>query len=218
MAALKNRATLKKWQDLQDTALYSSDLRVRAAAIEINLVVNNLAKTDETADRIMRSAESIPSNRPWAAWELGMLPIAGSSQNAFTNCWSPTSTNLSSRPDSGQSKGWLTSAPMKPSRILEVLRSDVSMDVRERAGCSLAKSGMLTREQRMKAVPGLIDLGDDTSLNETTRNWVYQALREITNQPLPNSSADWRSWYTNFGAVRQQEFRQGDSWSVLGNN
>jgi hypothetical protein len=99
-----------------------------------------------------------------------------------------------------------------------VLGSDVSMDVRERAGCSLAKSGMLTREQRMKAVPGLIDLGDDTSLNETTRNWVYQALPEITNQPLPNSSADWRSWYTKFGAVRQQEFRQGDSWSVLGNN
>ncbi len=106
----------QKWQDLQDSALYSNDLRVRAAAIEINLVVNNLAKTDETADRIMRSAESIPSNRPWAAWELGMLPIAGSSQNAFTNCWSPTSTNLSSRPDSGQSKGWLASAPMKTSR------------------------------------------------------------------------------------------------------
>jgi HEAT repeat protein len=50
---------------------------VRAAAIEINLVVNNLAKTDETADRIMRSAESIPSNRPWAAWELGMLANRG---------------------------------------------------------------------------------------------------------------------------------------------
>src|ERR1700680_4133433 len=46
----------QKWEDLQDTALYSNDLRVRAAAIEINLAVNSLAKTDETADRIIRSA------------------------------------------------------------------------------------------------------------------------------------------------------------------
>jgi hypothetical protein len=77
---------------------------------------------------------------------------------------------------------------------------------------------MLTREQRMKAVPGLIDLGDDNSLNETTRNWVYQALREITNEPLPNDSAAWRSWNAKFGAERQREFKQGDAWSVVGNN
>jgi hypothetical protein len=77
---------------------------------------------------------------------------------------------------------------------------------------------MLTREQRMKAVPGLIDLGDDNSLNETTRNWVYQALREITNELRPNSSAAWRSWYAKYGAERQQEFKQGDQWDVLGNN
>jgi len=91
------------------------------------------------------------------------------------------------------------------------------MDVRERAGCSLAKSGMLTREQRMKAVPGLIDLSEDNSLNETTRNWVFQALREITNEPLPNNSGAWRSWYAKFGAERQLQFKQ-DSWAVLGNN
>src|SRR5437016_3013269 len=52
----------QKWEDLQDTALYSNDLRVRAGAIEINLAVNNLAKADETVDRIIRSAESNPSN------------------------------------------------------------------------------------------------------------------------------------------------------------
>ena len=45
--------------------------------------------------------------------------------------------------------------------FLEVLRSDASMEVRERAGCSLAKSGMMTRSQRMKAVSGLIDLAQD---------------------------------------------------------
>src|SRR5580700_9280231 len=66
-----------RWGTLQDTALYSNDLRVRAAAIEINLAVRNLSKTDETADRLIRSAEERPGNRPYAAWELGMLANRG---------------------------------------------------------------------------------------------------------------------------------------------
>jgi hypothetical protein len=209
----------QKWEDLQDTALYSNDLRVRAAAIEINLAVNNLAKTDETADRIIRSAESIPSNRPWAAWELGMLANRGVEPERIHQLL----VNYSHDPEQ-QTRFWAieglahlgTDETIKD--FLDVFRGDASMEVRERAGCSLAKSGMLTREQRMKAVPGLIDLGDDDSLNETTRSWVYQALREITNEPLPNNSAAWRGWYAKFGAARQQEFRQGDSWAVLGNN
>jgi hypothetical protein len=209
----------QKWQDLQDTALYSNDLRVRAAAIEINLAVTNLAKTDETADRLIRSAESIPSNRPWAAWELGMLANRGVEKERIHLLL----VNYSHDPEQ-QTRFWAveglahlgTDETIKD--FLDVFRGDVSMEVRERAGCSLAKSGMLTREQRMKAVPGLIDLGDDDSLNETTRNWVYQALREITNEPLSNNSAAWRSWYAKFGAARQQEFRQGDSWAVVGNN
>jgi hypothetical protein len=209
----------QRWEDLQDTALYSNDLRVRAAAIEINLAVNNLAKTDETVDRIMHTAELNRSSRPWAAWELGMLANRGVEPERIHQLL----VTYIHEPEQ-QTRFWAveglahlgTDETIKD--FLEVFRSDVSMDVRERAGCSLAKSGMLTREQRMKAVPGLIELGDDTSLNETTRNWVYQALREISNQPLPNSSADWRSWYAKFGAARQQEFRQGDSWSVLGNN
>jgi len=209
----------QKWEDLQDTALYSNDLRVRAAAIEINLAVNNLAKTDETADRIMRSAESNPGNRPWAAWELGMLANRGVEPERIHSLL----VNYIHDPEQ-QTRFWAveglahigTDETIKD--FLDVFRDDVSMEVRERAGCSLAKSGMLTREQRMKAVPGLIDLGDDSSLNETTHNWVYQALREITNEPLPNSSAAWRSWYAKFGTARQQEFKQGDQWSVLGNN
>jgi hypothetical protein len=209
----------QRWEDLQDTALYSNDLRVRAAAIEINLAVNNLAKTDETADHLIRSAESNPGNRPWAAWELGMLANRGVESERIHQLL----VTYIHDPEQ-QTRFWAveglahigTDETIKD--FLDVFRSDVAMDVRERAGCSLAKSGMLTREQRMKAVPGLIDLGDDDSLNATTRNWVFQALREITNERLPDSSAAWRSWYAKFGAERQQEFRQTDQWSVLGNN
>ena len=102
--------------------------------------------------------------------------------------------------------------------FLGVFRNDPSLDVRERAGCSLAKSGMLTREQRMLAVPGLIELAEDPSLDNTARNWVYQALREITNEHIGNDPASWRNWYATAGAKRRQEFKQGEQWSVLGNS
>jgi hypothetical protein len=209
----------QKWEDLQDTALYSNDLRVRAAAIEINLAVNNLAKRDETVDRLIHAAESNPSSRPWAAWELGMLANRGVESERIHQLL----VTYIHDPEQ-QTRFWAveglahigTDETIKD--FLDVFRGDASMEVRERAGCSLAKSGMLTREQRMKAVPGLIELGDDDSLNETTRNWVYQALREISNEPLPNSSAAWRNWFAKYGLERQQEFRQGDSWAVVGNN
>ncbi|MBZ5572635.1 MAG: HEAT repeat domain-containing protein [Acidobacteriia bacterium] len=208
----------QKWQDLQDTALYSNDLRVRAAAIEINLAVYNLSKTDETADRLIRSGET-PGNRPFVGWELGMLANRGVQLERIHQLL----VTYIHEPDE-KTRFWAveglahlgTDDTIKD--FLDVLRSDASMDVRERAGCSLAKSGMLTREQRMKAVPGLIDLADDNSLNAVTRTWVFQALREISNQPLPNDSKAWRSWYEKFGASRTQEFRQGEKWSVLGNS
>jgi len=209
----------QRFQDLQDTALYSNDLRVRAAAIEINLAVYNLAKTDETADRLISSGESHPGNRPFAAWELGMLANRGIEIDRIHQLLQ----SYLHEPEE-QTRFWAveglahlgTDDTIKD--FLDVFRSDASMEVRERAGCSLAKSGMLTREQRMKAVPGLIDLSEDDSLNATTRNWVFQALREITNVFLPNDSKAWRSWYEKFGAQKTQEFRQGEKWSVLGNS
>ncbi|MFZ0797078.1 MAG: hypothetical protein WAM98_04760 [Terriglobales bacterium] len=208
-----------RWESLQDTALYSNDLRVRAAAIEINLAALNLAKTDETADRLIESAQKYPGNRPFAAWELGMLANRGIEAERIHELlaeWIHDPTQ--------QTRFWSveglahlgTDATIK--NFLDVFRNDPSLDVRERAGCSLAKSGMMTREQRMKAVPGLIELADDPSLDPTARNWVYQALREITNVNLPNDPATWRNWYSTHGAEKSREFGTGASWSVLGNS
>jgi hypothetical protein len=208
-----------RWESLQDTALYSNDLRVRAAAIEINLAVLNISKTDEAADRLIASGEKVPGNRPFDAWELGMLANRGVESGRIHELLA----------------GWIHDSDQKVrfwsveglahlgtddtiKNFLDVFRNDPSLEVRERAGCSLAKSGMLTREQRMKAVQGLIDLGDDPSLDATTRSWVYQALREITNVNLPNDPATWRNWYSAHGVEKAREFGQSDSWSVLGNN
>src|SRR5579864_6053461 len=46
----------EKFKYLDDEALYSNDLRVRAAAIEISLAVFNLSKTEEAADGLMAKA------------------------------------------------------------------------------------------------------------------------------------------------------------------
>lgn len=209
----------EKFKYLDDEALYSNDLRVRAAAIEINLAVFNLSKTDATVDDLMAKAEKSPNWRPFAMWELGMLANRGveldkiheflrgyvHDPNQKTRYWTVEGLAHLGTDDTIKD-------------FLDVFRNDPSLDVRERAGCSLAKSGMLTREQRMLAVPGLIELAEDPSLDSTTRNWVYQALREITNEHLGNDPAAWRNWFSTTGAKRREEFKQGEQWSVLGNS
>jgi HEAT repeat protein len=78
--------------------------------------------------------------------------------------------------------------------LLTAFGTDPAAEVRERAGCSLAESGMLRREQRRKAIPGLLRLMDDPALDHTTQTWVFQALREISGQDLGENRAAWRDW------------------------
>ncbi len=211
-------ARSKQWQVLGDTALYSNDLRVRAAAIEVELAVNNIDKSRETAMGLWHTGEDNVKSRPFSAWELGMLANRGVAPDLVQE-WLESWVH---DPDQ-QTRFWSveglahigTDSTIKD--FLDVLRNDPSMDVRERAGCSLAKSGMLTREQRMKAVPGLIDLSDDPNLNDITRTWVYQALREITDVNLPNDPAAWRNWYSQHGAEQVEKFKSEGN-SVLGNS
>ena len=80
--------------------------------------------------------------------------------------------------------------------LLQIFHDDTSPMVRERAACSLAQSGMLTQEQRRSVIPQLLNYADDGALDAQTHTWVYQALRDITGQNLPNESAAWRSWYS----------------------
>jgi len=81
--------------------------------------------------------------------------------------------------------------------LLQVMHDDPAPSVRELAACSLAESGMFTPEQRMSAVPQLVNYTDDSSLDAQTHAWAFQALGEITHERLPNDSAAWRNWYEN---------------------
>lgn len=209
----------KTWSDLLMTALYSNDLRVRAAAIEINLEVFHVAKTTATAEEMINRADENPSARAWAAWMLGMLANRGVATDRIV----AKLEEWAHDPDE-QTRIWAVEGlanvgtDITINDFVSILRTDDSATVRERAGCSLAKSGMLTRVQRMHAVPGLIDLADDSTVDNQTRNWIYQALREITDQSLPNSSSTWRNWYLEHGQEAIQRFAAADANRVLGNS
>ena len=209
----------KSWNNLMMTALYSNDLRVRAAAIEIDLEVFNLTKDAAVADQMMDHANENPTARPWAAWMLGMLANRGVEPDkivAQLEDWLHDSDE--------QTRLWaveglaLVGSDRTVDDFLSVLKSDESPKVRERAGASLAKSGMLTRLQRMQAVPGLIDIAEQTSLDSDTRNWTYQALREITAQDLSNDAGTWRDWYISHGQEQTKKFASADANLVLGNS
>src|SRR5207244_17064 len=60
--------------------------------------------------------------------------------------------------------------------LLDILAHDPAPQIRERAANGLSKSGLLTGEQRLAAVPELLNLLDDDSLDEATQNLVGATL------------------------------------------
>jgi hypothetical protein len=183
-----------------NTAMNSNDLRVRAAALDIYLAGYNLSKRSETADNLIRQIQDEPASRPWALFMLGALGNRGiETYRAFT-----TLMDHRHDPDE-QTRFWAieglaalgideTLAP-----LLDTFRSDPSPAIRERGACSLAQSGMLTREQRLRAVPDLLRMMDDATLDAATRGWVFQALRDITGTGIGPDPATWRTWWSQHG-------------------
>jgi HEAT repeat protein len=181
---------------LLTTALNSNDLQVRAAALEIELAGYNLPKRAESADNLIERIRREPSARPWALWMLGVLGNRGvETRRAFV-----TLMDHRNDPDE-QTRYWtveglsLLGTDETVAPLLEAFRTDPSPLVRERGGCGLAQSGMLTREQRLRAVPQLLKMTDDMTLDDVTRGWVFQALRDITGATISAQPDAWRAWW-----------------------
>ncbi|MBZ5571386.1 MAG: HEAT repeat domain-containing protein [Acidobacteriia bacterium] len=198
------RGKLKRTPQLESlitTALNANDLRVRAAAIEVDLAALGQAKTPDSVERLIQQAESgEQSQRIWALWTMGLLGNRGVapdrvSQFLITQLHDP---NQDVRYWVVEGLAYLgTNDTIEP--LLQTFHDDPSPTVRERAACGLAQSGMLSQEQRLTLVPRLLDFADDASLDAQTHTWVYQALRDITAQNLPNDPAAWRNWYNSTG-------------------
>jgi len=181
------------------TALNSDDLRVRAAAVEIDLASRDLVKSATTIDQLENDARSgDQGHRVNALWDISLLGNRGvEPQRAFeivSNSIHDSNENVRYWAVEGMS--YLgTDDAVAP--LLEVCHDDPSPNIRERAACGLAQSGMLSERQRRTAVPKLLDFAEDSSLDATTRGWVFQALRDITGQNLPHDAAAWRNWYNS---------------------
>jgi hypothetical protein len=181
------------------TALNSDDLRVRAAAIEIDLACRNLEKSAATVDRLEHDARfGEQGPRANALWDIALLGNRGieperAAQIVLASIYDQ---NVNIRHWAVEGLAYLgTDESVAP--LLQVFHDDPSPMIRERAACGLAQSGMLSEKQRRSAVPRLLDFAEDAALDPDTHKWVFQALRDITGQNLPHDSAAWRSWYNS---------------------
>jgi hypothetical protein len=184
--------------DLIHTALNSDDMRVRGSAIETNLVAANIDETPDSVARLVQQLNADPDDRTLALWQLGALGNRGVEQKLVL-----AQLLHYARDRSEVTRYWaveglaLLGSDATVDPLLDRFAHDPSARVRKRAGCNLAKTGMLTKEQRLAAVPELLNLFDDDALDSTTRSWVYGALRLITGAQLGNDSNAWRQWWAN---------------------
>jgi HEAT repeat protein len=190
-------AATPRFESLFRMAINSGDLRVRAAGVEVDIVARGLEKNTATVDRLEPIARTgAQGPRANALWDLGLLGGRGVEPSRVARILldSIHDENVNIRYWAVEGLAYLgTDETIEP--LLTIFHDDPSPMIRERAACSLAQSGMLGREQRFIAVPRLLDYAGDFSLDEQTRGWVFQALRDITGQSLPRDPAAWRDWY-----------------------
>ncbi len=177
-------------------AIDSSNLRVRAAAIEIYLAAHKVEKTSEQVERFKEIIRSTPEGADWYLWMLGFLANRDVERAETLEFLIPYLDDPARELRHWAVEGLAYSGDeaIIP-HLLRVFHDDPDPFIRERAACSLAQSGMLTGEARKLAIPDLLDFTEDPVLDSQTRTWVYQALRDITGESLPNQSEAWRDWW-----------------------
>jgi len=178
-------------------AINSDDMRVRDAAVEINVSARGLARSSATIDRLEPDARSgAQGPRANALWDVGLLGNRGIQPGRALEIIRTAihDPNENVRYWAVEALAFLGTDAVIDT-LLEILHDDRSAMIRERAACGLAQSGMLNERQRRQAVPRLLEYTEDYSLDPETRGWVFQALRDITGQTLPPDPSTWRLWY-----------------------
>lgn len=184
---------------LSTTALNSSDMRVRASGVEVELAAYGLGKKPSYLDYLFRSAESPDHQQKiWALWALGLMANRGigSDHVVYVLTSHLKDTDEDSRHWAVESLA-LTGSSEAIGSLLRTMHDDPSALVRERAACGLAESGMFTHEQRMTAVPELISYLNDPALDNQTHAWASQALSDISHQHFGTDAEAWQNWYNS---------------------
>jgi hypothetical protein len=186
--------------NLLNTAINANDLRVRAASLEITLAGYSLSKSPESVDKLLTRLQDEPEHRAWLLWILGVLGNRGVDTARLETIFLDRihDPDQTTRAYAVVGLGLLaTDSSIAP--LLESFRGDPSPHIREGAACALAQSGMFTQEQRLRAVPGLLQMMDDATLDPATHSWVFQALQDITGAGLGPNPAAWRDWWSRHG-------------------
>lgn len=197
---------------LLDVARNGADLRVRAAAIEIELACFNIAKSAAQVDTLVDQIAAGPANARLAIYILGLL---GNRSIAVDRIHTELRALTRHDDETVRLQAYAAIANLGTDDsvpdLLAGFRFDASSNVRiNGGGCGLAHCGMLTRAQRMLAIPGLLEMVEDPNLDATLRVYGYRALREITDEPLPDDAGQWRQWYVEKGAETIAKFRRLD--------
>ncbi len=179
-------------------ALDCNDPRVRVAAVEIDLVANNLMKSPQSLAKLLNQIHNDPGSRYLALWRLGALGNRGVEPATVL-----TTLLRYSRDPNQRTRFWAveglamlgTEESIDP--LLAILAHDPAKQIRERAATNLARSGMLTGEQRLAAVPQLLNLLDDDSIDPATQDLIYAALHSITGASFGKDPSAWRDWWAH---------------------
>jgi HEAT repeat protein len=188
-------------QGLVNTALNSRTLGARAVGVEVELSLNNLAENPSSANALIARIRSDPAARPWGLWMLGALGNRGVEPERILSVLSGYT-----RDPAEQTRYWAVEGlsflgeDQSIPPLLDALRGDSSPSVRERAASALGHSGMLTKQQRLSAVPALIEDAGDASLSASTQTLAYRALHDITGAKVNDTPVAWEHfWAENAG-------------------
>jgi HEAT repeat protein len=188
-----------KLTNLITAGLNSNDRQVRAATVQLDLAAMNITEDSSSVDRLAAQAESKNhATRIWALWTLGLLANRGIATDHITEI---LIAHLSD--SDADARRWAAEGLTYTGRdtaiqpLLKAMHDDASPVVREAAARGLAQSGMFTMEQRRSAIPTLLVYTNDPALDGATRAWTFHALRDITEQHLPDDAAKWNEWYAN---------------------
>src|SRR5216684_350126 len=155
-------------------------------------------KSPQSLAKLLNQIHNDPDGRYLALWRLGALGNRGVEPATVLTTLVRYSHDSNQRTRFWAVEGLAmlgTAESIDP--LLTILAHDPAKLVRERAASCLARAGMLTGEQRLTAVPQLLNLLDDDSLEPETRDLVYASLTTITGASFGRNAAAWRDWWAH---------------------
>lgn len=186
------------------TAINAPLIEIRMAAFEIHLAQYDLGKSIQDIDYlIQRFDDNTDTAGPWAIWNMAAIGARGiDRERVYDHILAATyhqdDTIRRWSVDALAAFGGIEII----SPLLDIAANDSSPIVRERAFCGLAQSGTLHIAERYEAIPGLIEITQNTMLDQQTHEWAYQALREITNlYDTPDDPGRWQEQLQQVGLL-----------------